>query len=102
MTDHHTLKRIIGEQRGTIEKQKAVIDELNENYTKLSLGFEHLADKIEAANKFLETYTPNMIGWKLAKTTRCILCSIEDCSTKGSVDPEECLLSNQKPTEDKL
>jgi hypothetical protein len=72
MTDQRTLKTIIGEQRGTIEKQKVVIDELNTNYLKLNEKFDSLHDdfilqseawqktidknkaseaKIEAANK---------------------------------------------------
>jgi len=57
---------------------------------------ELLEAKIAEANKILEEYTPKMIGWNLAKKVRCALCSIEDCSTKGSLEPEECLLQREK------
>ena len=43
MTDQRTLKRIIGEQRGTIEKQKLVIEELNDNYLKLDRAYDEAA-----------------------------------------------------------
>jgi hypothetical protein len=68
VTDQRTLKRIIGEQRGTIEKQKLVIDELNENYLKLDAAYDEAAQtantyclKIIEANKILDgpIYGPN-------------------------------------------
>lgn len=56
MTDQRTLKRIIGEQRGIIEKQKVVIDELNENYLKLSANFNVSDNLLGEANEELERY----------------------------------------------
>jgi hypothetical protein len=53
MTDKRALITVIGEQRGIIEKQKIVIDELNENYLKLNSKFDASEAKIEAANKIL-------------------------------------------------
>lgn len=50
MTDQRTLKKIIAEQREKIEKQKIIIDELNDNYLKLNLKYqiEKLQDAILA------------------------------------------------------
>lgn len=50
MTDQRTLKKIIAEQREKIEKQKIIIDELNDNYLKLELKYkiEKLQDAILA------------------------------------------------------
>jgi hypothetical protein len=56
MTDQRTLKRIIGEQRGIIEKQKVVLDELNENYLKLNSTFETSDKMLGEANDELEHY----------------------------------------------
>jgi len=46
MTDQRTLKKIIAEQREQIEKQKIIIDELNENYLSLNQKYEELQDAI--------------------------------------------------------
>jgi hypothetical protein len=56
MTDQRTLKRIVGEQRGIIEKQKLVIEELNENYLKLNKSFEESDNLLGKANDELTQY----------------------------------------------
>lgn len=62
------LTTIIGEQRGTIEKQKLVIDELNENYLKLNAKFDASEAKVEAANKLLDSeWMPYQVQQRLKK-----------------------------------
>lgn len=74
------------------EATKAVFDKNLERFAEIKA----LEEKIKAANKILDEYTPNMMDWKLAKRVRCALCDIADCSTKGSVEPDECLLQSNK------
>ncbi len=58
-TDVITLINQRAKLREIVEKQKLVIDELNDNYLKLNVKFEAEQAKVEAANKILADITQN-------------------------------------------